>query len=60
MAAIPRLLDKGLIKVVGLFEGGNPAYAATPIGRAVALMIKSLPVFKPDPPKQEDSGSTPS
>jgi hypothetical protein len=51
MAALPRLLDKNLIRVAGVFEEGHPAYAATELGRVVARLVKSnLRQFKADPP----------
>lgn len=64
MAAIPRLLDKQRIRVVGQFEEGHPAYAATPLGRVVAQMVKTnLRRFKCDPkpekPKDDGAHSTP-
>ncbi|NLE74016.1 MAG: hypothetical protein GX604_05250 [Actinobacteria bacterium] len=40
MASIPRLLDKQLIRAVGQFEDGQPAYEPTPLGRVVAVMVK--------------------
>lgn len=50
MASIPRLLDKQLIRVVGQFEEGHPAYATTPLGKVVVDIIKSgLRTFKADP-----------
>lgn len=56
MAAIPRLLDKQLIKVVGQFEKGHPAYHPTPLGKVVAKLVESgLRSFKPNGPKS-DSG----
>ena len=56
MASIPRLLDKQLIKVVGEFEEGHPAYSWTPIGAEVGKLIKAgLPKFKADsPPESTD------
>lgn len=55
MAAIPRLLDKQIIRVVGQFEEGSPAYATTPLGRVVVERIKSaLPRFKADPKPEQD------
>jgi hypothetical protein len=49
MAAIPRLLDKQLIEVRGVFESGQPVYVPTHIGRAVAQLVKAgLPTFKAD------------
>lgn len=54
MAAIPRLLDKQLIRVVGQFEEGHPAYATTPLGRVVAEIIKAgLRRFKADPKSEK-------
>jgi hypothetical protein len=54
-ASIPRLLDKQLIEVCGVFEAGYPAYKTTRIGRAVAQLVKTgLPVLKPDPEKKAD------
>lgn len=58
MAAMPRLLDKGLAKVVGEFGGGNPAYALTPLGREAAkLVATALPQFKAD---EKVEGGSPS
>jgi hypothetical protein len=55
MASIPRLLDKQLIRVVGQFEEGHPAYSTTPLGRVVANQIKAgLRTFKADPPGNPD------
>jgi hypothetical protein len=52
-AAIPRLLDKQLIRVIGQFEEGHPvhpAYATTALGRVVASIVKSgMRQFKADP-----------
>jgi hypothetical protein len=49
MAALPRLLDKQLIRVAGEFEEGHPAYQATPLGRVVMARVKSgLRRFKAD------------
>jgi len=46
-AAIMRLLDKRLIKLKGRFETGPPAYELTPLGRTVAIIVKSrLPKYK--------------
>jgi len=39
MAAIPRLLDKQLIRVAGEY-GEQPAYVPTPFGQVVANMVK--------------------
>lgn len=41
MEAIPRLLDKGVIRVVGMAQWGFPAYALTPLGRVVAGVVKT-------------------
>jgi hypothetical protein len=42
-----RLLDKGLIKVVGEFEKGYLAYSLTPLGGVVAQVVKAtLPQVK--------------
>lgn len=47
MASTPRLLDKGLIKLVGRFVEGHPAYHLTPLGMVVAKRIQSgLPEFQ--------------
>lgn len=55
MASIPRLLDKQLIKVVGEFQEGHPAYHPTTLGRVVAQLVKSgLQQFKSDIPKSEE------
>lgn len=54
MASIPRLLDKQLIKVVGEFEEGYPAYHPTPLGSTVAQLVKSgLRKFKVDVKENE-------
>jgi hypothetical protein len=47
--ATSRLLDKGVIKVVGVFEGGVPGYALTPLGRQVALEGMRLRVLQRGP-----------
>lgn len=39
--SIPRLLDKQLIRLVGEFEQGHPAYVSTPLGRVVAEHVKA-------------------
>jgi hypothetical protein len=47
MIAIPRLLDKQLIRVAGQFEEGQGTYVPTHLGRVVAQFVKtSLPKFK--------------
>ena len=49
MVSIPRLLDKQLIRVVGLFKEGYPAYQPTPLGYIVANLVKSgLRMFSND------------
>jgi len=54
MASIPHLLDKQVIRVIGQFEEGHPAYTATPLGRVVAQVVKTrLPRFKADPKSEE-------
>lgn len=46
-AAIMRLLDKQVIKMVGIFEKGYPAYELTPLGKIVAEITKSgLPKYR--------------
>ncbi len=55
MASIPRLLDKQLIKVIGEFEEGHPAYHPTPLGRIVAQLVKSgLRKFKTNVKENEE------
>lgn len=41
LVSIPRLLDKQLIRVVGQFEAGYPAYQPTPLGYVVAKLVES-------------------
>ena len=41
MASTTRLLDKGIIKLVGQFEEGHPAYQTTPFGNVIAKLVKS-------------------
>ncbi len=54
MSSIPRLLDKQIIRLVGEFEQGHPAYAVTPLGHVVAQHVKaSLRRYHPDEPKPE-------
>jgi hypothetical protein len=56
MAAIPRLLDKGLVAVAGAFEPGHPAYRFTPLGRVVAeIAIARLPRFKTETKEQKQT-----
>ncbi len=50
MQSTPRLLDKGLIRVVGEFEGGGPAYHWTPLGLIVGKIVAgALTKFQMDP-----------
>jgi hypothetical protein len=50
MVAIPRLLDKGVIQLVGRFNQGHPAYQLTQLGFVVAQMANSgLREFRADP-----------
>ena len=49
IVSIPRLLDKQLIKVIGEFEAGFPAYQPTPLGYVVAKFVEGgLPKLKVD------------
>jgi hypothetical protein len=49
IVSIPRLLDKQLIRVVGQFEAGFPAYQPTPLGYVVAKLVEAgLPTLKAD------------
>jgi hypothetical protein len=41
LVSLPRLLDKQLIRVVGQFEAGYPAYQPTPLGYVVAKLVES-------------------
>ena len=56
LAAIPRLLDKNLIKLVGTWTEGGGSYQWTPLGYTVAqLALSGLPQFagiKMPPPEQ--------
>ena len=50
MQSTPRLLDKGIIRVVGEFAGGGPAYHWTPLGQTVAKLVAgALTKFQMDP-----------
>jgi hypothetical protein len=50
MNSIPRLLDKGLIRFLGEFETGSPAYTPTPLGQVVVKIVESrLQKFQSDP-----------
>ncbi|MHB8766298.1 MAG: hypothetical protein ACYDA8_18425 [Deferrisomatales bacterium] len=40
LVSVPRLLDKQLIRVVGEFEEGFPAYQPTPLGYVVAKIVE--------------------
>jgi hypothetical protein len=47
LMTIPRLLDKNLLRVVGTFDVGCPAYQLTPLGYVVARQLEGgLPVLK--------------
>ena len=49
LVSVPRLLDKQLIKVIGEFEAGFPAYQPTPLGYVVAKFVEGgLPKIKAD------------
>ena len=50
LAALPRLLDKQIIKIIGYSDEGFPGYHFTPFGRVVAQLAKSLPQLKMEPP----------
>lgn len=41
ITSLPRLLDKQLIRVVGQFQAGHPAYQLTPLGRVVAKLVEN-------------------
>lgn len=59
MSAIPRLLDKQLIKVGGEYAG-QPAYVPTQLGRVVANVIKSgLPHLGPASPATAEADEPP-
>jgi len=50
MVAIPRLLEKQLIKFHGVSSEGTPYYELTPLGQVVANLVKSdLKQLMPDP-----------
>jgi hypothetical protein len=42
MVMIPRLLDKGIIKLAGVSQAGYPVYLPTPFGHAIAGHIAGL------------------
>jgi hypothetical protein len=48
LVSIPRLLDKQLIRILGEFEAGYPAYVPTPLGYAVAKRVENLRKIKAD------------
>ena len=51
--AVQRLLDKGLIKLMGEFDENKPAFAFTPLGAVVHQMINNgLRQFKADAPPE--------
>lgn len=63
ISAIPRLLDKQLLRTVSISADGHAMFAWTTLGRAIADNIStSMPrdAPRPMPPKQEPSGSEPS
>ena len=56
MNALPRLLDKGIIKTVAQFEEGHPAYSFTRTGKKIAMYVKSgLPMVKADKIGEKDA-----
>jgi hypothetical protein len=58
MQSMPRLLDKGLIQVVGEFDGAGPAYHWTPLGLIVANLVATrLTKFKADPDSEKKTES---
>ena len=65
MLSTPRLLDKGLVKVVAAFDTGDLAYVLTPLGRVVLQVVKStLPRVKAaikeeQPPQGKENGQKP-
>ena len=59
--AAQRLLDKGLIRLMGEFDEDKPAFAFTPLGAVVHQMINNrLRQFKADPPPETQSAQVPS
>jgi hypothetical protein len=51
IASVPRLLDKGLLRLAGQFTEGHSAYELTQLGRVVAEYVRSDPrQFVPDQP----------
>lgn len=44
--AVARLIDKGVVKLVGQFKNGNPAYSLTPLGNVVAQSLPNLQFFE--------------
>jgi len=62
MQSTPRLLDKGIIRVVGEIAGHGPAYHWTSLGQTVAKIVAGgLTKFQPDPDfgKNTDGASPP-
>ena len=58
-AAIPRLLDKQIIKVAGESEKGNPVYVVTPLGHTVIKLVKhSLRQFQSGKEAEENLPSS--
>lgn len=52
LVALPRLLDKNLIRCVGQFETGSPAFVYTQLGLAVIKRVEAIVKFVPDQGKQ--------
>jgi hypothetical protein len=42
---IPRLIDKGVLRVAGVFDKGQAAYSFTPLGKVVMQLALNLQVF---------------
>jgi hypothetical protein len=55
MAAVPRLLDNGVIRLVGQFEGEGSGYMWTDLGSFVVNTALNLPRFKVDQAAQGPS-----
>jgi hypothetical protein len=61
MGAIPRLLDKQIIKLVGTWTKGGGSYQWTQLGYTVATLVTSqLPTFEAvtGPPVERQEKST--
>lgn len=60
LVSVPRLLDKELIRVVGQFEAGYPAYQPTPLGYVVAKLVDTgLHTLKADAKMDEPGQAKP-